>query len=197
MWQVGAAANMVIALAYLAITLAILVPLVRTGQLLANKLGTATAIIFFTCAVHHGTHSVHMILPVWGFEETAGQSLREAMSLHVVAWDVLGAVVAIYYWSLRSTYGSLMKGAQLFEDMRERQRQALEINDDIVQGLTAASMALALDERERSEEVLAETLASARRIISDLLGVAGAENRLGAADLVRSQAAGSPGQEPR
>ena len=196
MWQVGATANLAIGVAYLAITLAILVPLLRTRQLRANKLGTATGVIFFTCAVHHGTHFVHMVLPVWGIEEETGRSLREAMSLHVVVWDVFGAVVAAYYWSLRSIYGSLMKGAQLFEDMRERQRRALEINDDIVQGLTAASMALALDERERSEEVLTETLASARRIISDLLGVAGAENRLGSADLVRSQAAVAGPREP-
>jgi signal transduction histidine kinase len=196
MWQIGAGANLVIGVAYLAITLAILVPLVRTGQVLANKLGTATAVIFFTCAVHHGTHFVHMVLPVWGLDEEAGRSLRDAMVPHVVVWDVFGAVVAAYYWSLRSIYGSLMKGAQLFEDMRERQRQALELNDDIVQGLTAASMALALDERERSEEVLAETLASARRIVSDLLGVAGAENRLAAADLVRTQPAGAQGRDP-
>jgi hypothetical protein len=52
-WMLGSAANLVIAVAYLAISWAILGPLLRTGQVRANRLGTATAAIFFTCAVHH------------------------------------------------------------------------------------------------------------------------------------------------
>ena len=57
-WRVGAVANFVTMTAYFAICAAILVPLVREQQLKANRLGTATALIFFTCAVHHGGHTV-------------------------------------------------------------------------------------------------------------------------------------------
>ena len=188
-WKVATLANLIIALAYFAICLAILRPLAQTGQLRQNRLGVATAAIFFTCAVHHGAHSVHMLLPTVGIEEHTGLDLRNAFAWHMVLWDVLGAVVAIYYWTLRSTYGALMQGAKLFEDMKERQRQALEINDTIVQGLTAASIALSLDEKEQSHELLEATLTSARQIINELLGEAETPVRLSAGDLVRERPA--------
>ena len=186
-WQVAAVANLIVAVAYLAISAAIARPLIRTGQLWANKLGTATAAIFLTCAVHHGMHGVHMTLPVLGILEHSGHALRTAFGWHQAGWDILTASVGVWYWSLRRLYAPLMRGAQLFEDLKERQRQALEINDNIVQGLTVAQMALALDERKESKQALESTLVSARRIISDLLGeVDSPETRLGPGDLVRS-----------
>jgi signal transduction histidine kinase len=166
-WVLGATANLVIALAYFGIFLAILVPLVRTRQVPSNRLGTATAAIFLTGTVHHGFH------------------LREAFDWHQAVWDSLGAVVGLWYWSLRSTYGSLMRGASLFQDLKEKQRQALEINDNIVQGLAVAKMSLELGERERSAEAMERALAAARQIITDLLGEAGSETRLGPGDLQR------------
>jgi len=190
MWQVGAAANLIVALAYLLIAGAIAVPLIRTKQLRTNQLGSATAAIFFTCAVHHGSHSIHMLLPAVGIERAHGLAARAAFGdWHLVVWDVFTAGVGVYYWTLRRTYGALMRGASLFEDLKEKQRQALEINDNIVQGLVVAEMALAFDQQELSRETLAATLVSARQIISELLGEAGSEVRLGPGDLRRSKAA--------
>ncbi|HEX2039700.1 MAG TPA: hypothetical protein VHF47_08215 [Acidimicrobiales bacterium] len=77
-WKVGAGANLVVAIACLGIALAILVPLLRARQVPDNRLGTATAAIFFTCAVHHGAHSVHMLLSAFGLEEHHGPALRKA-----------------------------------------------------------------------------------------------------------------------
>lgn len=145
--------------------------------------------IFFSCGVHHGTHSLHLMAPTWGVDEQAGLALREAFSWHVTAWDVLSAGVGVYYWTLRKTYGPLMRGAALFEDMRERQRQALELNDDVVQGLAVARMALELDQRDRAVQAIEQSMQSASRIISDLLGQADTETRLGAGHLVRKRPA--------
>lgn len=189
LWVLATVANLVVATAYFAIVWAILRPLVKTKQVRSNLLGTATAAIFFTCAVHHGGHSVHMLLPAIGLEEHSGLHLREAFDWHQAAWDVVTAFVGIWYWTLRSHYAPLMRGAALFADMKERQRQALEINDNIVQGLAVAKLALELDERETSHEALESALTSARQIISDLLGETSGENRLGPGDLVRSDAA--------
>jgi len=186
MWQAGVAENFVVAVAYLLIAGAIIVPLIRTKQVRSNQLGTATAAIFFTCAVHHGSHSVHMLLPILGVDEHVGRSLRAAFDWHTVAWDLVTAGVGVYYWTLRRTYGALMRGASLFEDLKEKQRQALEINDNIVQGLVVAETALAFDQHELSKEALATTLVSARQIISDLLGEANSETRLGPGDLRRN-----------
>lgn len=184
-WKLATGANLIIALAYLGITYAILRPLVVTDQWRSNRLGTATAAIFFTCAVHHGAHAVHMLIPAFGIEDPAGLALRQAFHWPVVVWDFVGAGVAIYYWSLRRTYGALMHGAKLFDDMKERQRQALELSDNIVQGLVAAELALRLDEKELGTEAIQDTLVKARAIITDLLGEAGSEVELGAGDLVR------------
>src|SRR5216683_3838249 len=188
-WMIGAAANVAVAVAYLAISAAILASLVRSHQLGANRLGAATAAIFFTCAVHHGSHSVRMLLPLVGLETHAGLALRQAFEWHSVVWDVVSAGFGVYYWTLRRTYGPLMQGAKLFEDLKERQRQALEINDNVVQGLAVAHMALSLDDREQSLETLEGTLAAARKIISDLLGDAKSGGQLNAGDLIRTHPA--------
>ena len=169
-WQVGLAANAVIAVAYFLITLAIVVPLARSQQLRTNPLGAATAAIFFTCAVHHGTHSVHMLLPSFGVDDTQGLAMREAWGWPLATWDVVGAVVAAYYWSLRRNYSSLMQGAKLFDDLRQREQQALELNDSVLQGLVVAKMALDLDQPERAQQALNSSIDSASRMITDLLG---------------------------
>lgn len=188
-WELGAVANLVTMTAYLAISAAIVVPLVRERQLKANRLGTATALIFFTCAVAHGGHAVHMLLPTLGFDVPSGIAMRAGFDPLTVLWDIFTAVVGVYYWTLRRTYGALMSGAKLFEDLRERQRQALEINDNIVQGLATAKLALELDQTQVSKEALEATLASARGLITDLLGEVSDQPTFAPGDLRRSRAA--------
>jgi len=188
-WKIAAVANGVVAVAYLLIAWAIAAPLVRTQQLRSNKLGAATAAIFFTCAVHHGGHSVHMLLPALGIEEEHGEAMRAAWDWHNAAWDVLTACVGVYYWTLRRQYGSLMRGAALFNDLKERERQALQLHDEVVQGLVVAKMALDLDQKDQSQEALTATLASASQIISDLIGRSTEDLRMGPGDLVRERPA--------
>ena len=77
-WMTGLVCNAVVATAYLLISLSIIRPLVSSGQLRSNPLGAATAAIFLTCAVHHGGHSVHMLLPYAGIEVHQGIAMREA-----------------------------------------------------------------------------------------------------------------------
>jgi hypothetical protein len=48
----------------------------------------------------------------------------------VIAPAYLG-IVGLYYLSLRGSYASVLRGAQTFEDLKVRQRQALEINDNM------------------------------------------------------------------
>jgi signal transduction histidine kinase len=169
-WQIGLVANSLIAVAYLVICAAIALPLARSGQLRTNPLGAATSAIFLTCAVHHGAHSVHMLLPEFGLDDTQGLAMRTAWGWPLAIWDIVGAIVAIYYWSLRRHYGSLMHGAQLFQDLREREQQALELNDAVLQGLVVAKMALDLDQPRKANEALGASIESASRIITELLG---------------------------
>lgn len=180
-WNVGMVCNAIIAVAYLLIALAIVVPLARSRQLRTNPLGAATAAIFFTCAVHHGSHSIHMLLPAFGTDDTQGLAMRAAWGWPLALWDVVGALVAVYYWSLRRNYSSLMQGAKLFEDLREREQQALELNDTVLQGLVVAKMALDLDQVDKANAALTTSIASASRIITGLL-----DSKHNPLDLVRS-----------
>lgn len=183
-WVIGMICNAIIAFAYLLICLAIVIPLARSKQLRSNPLGAATASIFFSCAVQHGIHAVHMFLPSLGVDDEQGVAMRTAWDWPLSLWDVVGAVVAIYYWSLRRNYSSLMEGAQLFQDLRQREQQALELNDTVLQGLVVAKMALDLDDPKRAHESLTASIDSASRIITELLG-----SSYHTLDLVRSSAA--------
>lgn len=180
-WSVGLVSNAVIMVAYLLIALAIVVPLARSRQLRSNPLGAATAAIFFTCAVHHGSHALHMFLPSLGVSDAQGLAMRSAWGWPLAIWDVVGALVATYYWTLRRTYSSLMQGAKLFEDLRQREQQALELNDTVLQGLVVAKMALDLDDTAKAEAALGSSIAAASRIITGLL-----DSHHNPLDLVRS-----------
>ncbi len=127
-WQVAAFTNGIIGFAYLMITWTILKGLRDTAQMRTNRLAVATAGIFFTCAVHHGSHAVHMVLPLLGWAEGEGQDMRQAFNTSMVLWDIVGAMTAAYYLSLRRSYGSLLTSPQMFEDrVREEAAEQLRI----------------------------------------------------------------------
>ena len=70
-------------------------------------------------------------------------------------------------------------------DAELRQRQALQVNDDIVQGLVVASMALDLGEHDKGKDALRETIHKAQKIVSDLLESLHADREVHPGDLVR------------
>ena len=100
-WMLGAASNGVIAVAYFMISFAITRGLLKSGQLSTNRLGAATAAIFLSCAVHHGAHMVHMLMPYAGADLTQGLAMRAAWGPQLAFWDLVSAFVGVYYWTLR------------------------------------------------------------------------------------------------
>ena len=184
-WLVGLLANGVLAVVYSAIVVAIVRPLVRTHQLRSNPLGAATGAIFLTCAVHHGAHALHMAAPWFGVDLVQGTAMRDAWGWQLALWDVVGAAAGVYYWTLRRHYADLMEGAQLFQDLRAREQQALELNDTVLQGLVVARMSLEVGDEERALASIDATITSASAIITDLLG----QPARGSAGPLRSTAA--------
>jgi PAS domain S-box-containing protein len=70
----------------------------------------------------------------------------------------------------------LLGAVAVFADITElkrgeaaNQRRALEINDDVVQSVSAARMALELDRLDDAREALTNALVAARRVVNDLL----------------------------
>jgi hypothetical protein len=59
---------------------------------------------------------------------------------------------------------------RLLSEANLRQVQAREINDEIVQRLVVAQLAFALDQQDQGKDALETTLATARRLVTELLG---------------------------
>ena len=114
-------ANSVIVLTYLAISLTIARGLWTSCQWRTNKLGTATAAIFFTCALGHAAHvATYAAAPLTG--QPAHEHLdRPVLGSLGVFWDLVTAGVALWYWSLRSRFPALVRGAAVFENLRLHQ----------------------------------------------------------------------------
>ena len=170
-WMVGTLATGVATVAYLALAFVILQGLRASGQLRTNPLALATGLIFLSCGLGHGIHAAHALLPFAGLDVELGLATRAiASDWHVWIFDALTAVVAVWYWTLRKRFPALLRGTAMFEDMRVRQRQALEIHDNVVQGLAKAKLNFELGRHEHGMKDVEETLASSRRIITHLLG---------------------------
>jgi two-component system cell cycle sensor histidine kinase/response regulator CckA len=109
-------ANIIIMIAYAAIMVSIVVPVHRAGQLGSNKLATATAMIFFSCAVGHGFHAVM----AWQMLAALGQAhvhgTDPGWSSASAIWDACTAAVGIYYWTLRRGYGVLLQKGAIYVD---------------------------------------------------------------------------------
>jgi PAS domain S-box-containing protein len=134
--HVGFVGNLVIALVYAAITLAILRPVIRSGQVRTNRLATMTGLIFFSCAVGHALHAAAAAEAFGGAPAHGTHAASATWSLWPSAlWDSLTAAVGVYYWTLRRSYGVLLGRGALFVDPGEQQRLAeITLREELVTG---------------------------------------------------------------
>lgn len=139
-------------------------------------------------AVHHGLMGALYPNSVYNHPAAVANPWKWA-GIH--AFFVLGASVAyLVSWRMSETERARAEEYSLqIHDADLRRRQALEINDNIVQGLAVAKYALDAGDEEKSYEAIARTLASARVIIGDLLSGDKNQSNIGPGDLVREQAA--------
>lgn len=101
--------------------------------------------------------------------------------------DLLGSLGALANLALsRVAAGDLR--LQL-EKADLRRKQALEINDNIVQGLAVAKYSFDLGQHEKAREAVEGTLVAARSIISELLDEVGGDMDFGPGALTRGHAA--------
>jgi len=169
-WHVSAATNGVILVALGAVGVSLGRQLLIQRRWRSSPLAVATAGVFLTSAIHHGFHPGHELLTALGSEGEVGAALRRTFDAwHISTWNVLLALTALWCWAMRSRLPALVGRSTRFEDSLERERQALEIHDNVVQGLATAKLAFELNETERGMSALEQTLAGARRIITDLL----------------------------
>lgn len=168
-WTLGLLFNATIAAAYLAVAFLLGSTAIRTNQWRSNPLGLATVILYVGCGGGHAVYSLQLAGIAFG---SAAASSAGALTLyaerHMWVWDGVTAAVGIWYWTQRKRFPGLVTGAAVFEDLRVRQRRALELNDDVVQGLARAKLELELGRREEGERTLAETRTAGEAILRRL-----------------------------
>jgi len=169
-WVVAAAANVIIFVAYLAIAFVVFRGVHRGALWRSNPLAVATGFIFLSCGIGHGIHASHLLLPTFGATDPVTHASRIADNeWHSAPWEAITAVIGVVYWSLRGRFPAILSGPSLFEDTRERQRHALELNDSIVQGLAAAKMSFEIGHDDDGRRMLEATLARSRTIVTEML----------------------------
>lgn len=169
---IGVVTNAVIAIAFLAVAVVLLVNAVKTKHVRNNPLGVATVVLYITCGGGHVVHTLQLLDVPLGLASAAGYAIQAEYETNWHMWliDIVTAIAGVSYWMMRSRFPALVSGAAVFEDLRGRQRRALEINDDVVQGLVRAKLALDMGQKAEGDAAVADTLANARHIITGLLG---------------------------
>lgn len=101
--QLDQVAGVVITATYFLVFLLLLIGLLRTKQVLRNRLGLATALVFFAAAAYRGASAVLV---------ARGQNISDENKLYLTAaLDLLIALVGLFYLSLRRRFGTLITGA--------------------------------------------------------------------------------------
>lgn len=190
LWMVTAAANAIIVVIYALVSISMITALIDGRQWRTNPLLTATAAIFVTCTLGHGAHLAHAVLAdgVLGAGASGDRVRAEFGDLRLLVWDGVTAVVALFFFALRSRLAVVYRGAAFCDDLAKRESEALAMHDNIVQGLARAKMALDLGQREEGYRAIDETLQASRRIMTEVLGTRDAPLELG--DLRRQTPAG-------
>jgi signal transduction histidine kinase len=111
----------------------------------------------------------------------ANREVVEAQEFHIQRFD------GTYGWLLGGAApligdrDELLGAVAVFTDITElksvdakNRARALEINDDVIQSVSAAKLALEVDREQQAREALEEALGAARKIVNDLLASAGA-----------------------
>jgi hypothetical protein len=101
--------------------------------------------------------------------DSSKSDLYESISGRTVTWLIFAAFALALFGGLFFVHRALATTSEL-ERRELNERHAVEINDNIIQGLALAKYKLQAGEREASAEQVSETLREAQRLVSNLLG---------------------------
>ena len=173
----GFIANAVIATAYLAVAVLLAVNAIRSDQWRTNVLGVATVILYVGCGGGHAVYALQMGAAVAGSTAPYAEGARVLyMETHMWGWDLVTAAVGVWYWTMRRRFPQLVTGTAVFEDFRIRQRRALEVNDNIVQGLARAKLSFELSRDDEGKKALAQARTAGRRMVEGLRATGGGDD---------------------
>jgi hypothetical protein len=101
--------------------------------------------------------------------DTSKSDLYESISGQTVTWVIFAAFALALFGGLFFLRRALQTTSEL-ERRELNERHAVEINDNIIQGLALAKYKLQAGEGKASADQVSETLREAQRLVSNLLG---------------------------
>ena len=173
-WQLTAGANAVVGVLYLAIAGTIVAVLSQGGRLRTHTLGQAALLAFGTVGIQFCLIAALLLAPSLGIDSSHGEALRDAWPALLGVWAVIGGAAALFLLTQRGSYGDVLLGPGLMDEVRARERQAFEINENLVQGLSVAKYSFEQGQEDRGRRAVNESLMRARKMTTDLLGEPGA-----------------------
>jgi methyl-accepting chemotaxis protein len=119
-------------------------------------------------ALHHGFAG--SLDPTGVYNHSAAVNSPWKWGLIHGALVLFASAANVYAWRLNEeSAGEAEAYRRRLEENKRRRQSALEINDNVVQGLAVITSALALGEQEMARAAAERTIAAARVIMSDLL----------------------------
>lgn len=145
-------------------------------------------VAFAYVILHHGVLGV--IDPASVYQHVAGRANPWIWAAIHGGFVLAASIVQIYSWRINEFEHARAErlSAEVLEH-RLRKHQALQINDNVVQGLVVAKLAASMGDRVGADQALDAALVRARGIISDLIGDTGDDGFVIPGDLVRDVAA--------
>ncbi|MFP5224195.1 MAG: hypothetical protein ACLGH3_01350 [Actinomycetota bacterium] len=142
-------------------------------------------VAFGYVVVHHGVMGALDPAAVYNHEAALNQPWVWAL-IHG-GFVAAACIVQLFSWKVNELEHARAESfRQLMHDANLRRRQALQINDGIVQGLVVAQLAQASGRTDEAKEAMADALESAKGIISELVGEGAAPGAVEPGDLVHS-----------
>ena len=118
--------------------------------------------------VHHGVVGVLYPHEVYNHPSALAHPWRWA-AIHALA-ILAASLAALYAWRVNEEAAAARDDLERrAQEERVNRRRAVQINDDVIQGLVVAKLSLELDEPERATAALDAALRSARGIVGGLL----------------------------
>jgi diguanylate cyclase (GGDEF)-like protein len=138
--QLDQVAGVVITATYLLVFLLLFIGLVRTKSLLRNRLGLATALVFFAAAAYRGASAILV---------ARGQNIADEDNLALTAaLDLVIALVGLFYLTQRRHFGTLLTNREDDEELGSDPRKGR--GTDELTGLPTEKKALEVLGRQLS-----------------------------------------------
>ena len=161
MYWIAIGSNLVIGFVAYALAWQIARNLLRDREWPTNRLALAMLAIVGTCSTGHLEHGFHLL----SSNQAAALWPPEAVVLDLIT----AAGISAYFYFQTGRLSQFARGAAMFEDVSVRNRNALQMHNEVVQRLAAARYAIVRGELAGARELVDQSLTSAREVITDLL----------------------------